>query len=201
MSDDKTSYRLVTRSDFDGLVCAILLKETGILGEIEFVHPKDVQDGKVEVTLSGLPPMRFAFDVSARGLKSVPGDDPWISSQPLGVHLGEVEVGRAGEEQLLTADGIESEFHLGKYGRVIEVQDLQFDRPLLRVLARVGSAATPPARKLPRGRHRHRRSQFRHAAFRRTAESYVDAANRNGPPGGPRWRRHQCFSQRHRGRG
>src|SRR6185295_8277672 len=43
-------YRLVTRSDFDGLVCAVILKELGMLDEIKFVHPKDMQDGKVEVT-------------------------------------------------------------------------------------------------------------------------------------------------------
>lgn len=53
------SFRLLTRSDFDGLVCAILLKELGILNDIKFVHPKDVQDGKVEVTendiLTNLP--------------------------------------------------------------------------------------------------------------------------------------------------
>lgn len=42
--------RLVTRSDFDGLVCAMLLKELDIIGEIKFVHPKDVQDGKVELS-------------------------------------------------------------------------------------------------------------------------------------------------------
>src|SRR5258707_2779794 len=43
-------YRLVTRSDFDGLVCAALLKELGMLDDILFVHPKDMQDGKVELT-------------------------------------------------------------------------------------------------------------------------------------------------------
>ena len=42
-------YRLLTRSDMDGLVCAVLLKELGMLGDIVFHHPKDVQDGKVEV--------------------------------------------------------------------------------------------------------------------------------------------------------
>src|ERR1700754_1190130 len=42
-------YRLVTRSDFDGLVCAALLKHLGILEDILFVHPKDVQDGKVDI--------------------------------------------------------------------------------------------------------------------------------------------------------
>lgn len=45
------TYRLITRSDFDGLMSAVLLKEKGLIGdEIEFVHPKDMQDGKVEVT-------------------------------------------------------------------------------------------------------------------------------------------------------
>jgi nanoRNase/pAp phosphatase (c-di-AMP/oligoRNAs hydrolase) len=42
--------RLVTRSDFDGLICGVLLKEAGIIDQFKFVHPKDVQDGKVEVT-------------------------------------------------------------------------------------------------------------------------------------------------------
>lgn len=42
-------YRLVTRSDFDGLVCAVLLKELDILDDIKFVHPKDMQDGKVAI--------------------------------------------------------------------------------------------------------------------------------------------------------
>ena len=42
--------RLVTRSDFDGLVCAVLLKEKGIVDEYLFVHPKDIQDGKIAVT-------------------------------------------------------------------------------------------------------------------------------------------------------
>ena len=48
MSDQK--YRLVTRSDFDGLVCAILLNEMEMIDEIKFVHPKDMQDGKIEIT-------------------------------------------------------------------------------------------------------------------------------------------------------
>ena len=48
MSDQK--YRLVTRSDFDGLACAILLTEMNLIDEIKFVHPKDMQDGKVAIT-------------------------------------------------------------------------------------------------------------------------------------------------------
>ena len=45
-----TTYRLITRSDFDGLVSAVLLKELGLIDEILFVHPKDMQDGKIAVT-------------------------------------------------------------------------------------------------------------------------------------------------------
>ena len=41
--------RLVTRSDFDGLVCAMMLRELDLIDEIKFVHPKDVQDGKIEL--------------------------------------------------------------------------------------------------------------------------------------------------------
>lgn len=48
MGQDK--FRLVTRSDFDGLVCAVLLKELDLLDDIRFVHPKDMQDGKIEIT-------------------------------------------------------------------------------------------------------------------------------------------------------
>lgn len=42
--------RLLTRSDFDGLACAALLKEVGVVDDIKFVHPKDIQDGLVPVT-------------------------------------------------------------------------------------------------------------------------------------------------------
>lgn len=43
-------YRLVTRSDFDGLVCAVLLNELELINDILFVHPKDMQDGKITIT-------------------------------------------------------------------------------------------------------------------------------------------------------
>ena len=67
MSD--TKYRLITRSDFDGLVCAVLLKELDLINDIKFVHPKDMQDGKVEVTendittnLPYVPGVHLSFD-------------------------------------------------------------------------------------------------------------------------------------------
>ena len=50
---------MITRSDFDGLVCAMLFKKLGMVDEMKFVHPKDVQDGLVEVNendiLANLP--------------------------------------------------------------------------------------------------------------------------------------------------
>lgn len=61
--------RLVTRSDFDGLVCAMLLKELNMIDEIKFVHPKDVQDGKIELSENDIttnlpfdPRVGLAFD-------------------------------------------------------------------------------------------------------------------------------------------
>ena len=61
--------RLVTRSDFDGLACAMMLRELGIIDEIKFVHPKDVQDGKIELTQNDIttnlpydPRVGLAFD-------------------------------------------------------------------------------------------------------------------------------------------
>lgn len=50
MSNASHGYRLVTRSDFDGLACAVLLKSIHMVDDIKFVHPKDMQDGKVDIT-------------------------------------------------------------------------------------------------------------------------------------------------------
>jgi nanoRNase/pAp phosphatase (c-di-AMP/oligoRNAs hydrolase) len=75
------TYRLVTRSDFDGLVCAALLKELGLLHDILFVHPKDVQDGKVELTAGDIttnlpyrPEVALSFDHHASELRRVVGE-------------------------------------------------------------------------------------------------------------------------------
>ena len=61
--------RLVTRSDFDGLACAMMLRDLDLVDEIKFVHPKDVQDGKIELTKSDIttnlpydPRVGLAFD-------------------------------------------------------------------------------------------------------------------------------------------
>jgi hypothetical protein len=62
-------FRLVTRSDFDGLICAVLFRSLDMIDEITFVHPKDVQDGVVEITgrdiianLPHDPRARLVFD-------------------------------------------------------------------------------------------------------------------------------------------
>ncbi len=72
MSDtaaDDGKFRLVTRSDFDGLVCAVLLREHGIVDHVAFAHPKDMQDGVVSITkqdittnLPFVPGCHLAFD-------------------------------------------------------------------------------------------------------------------------------------------
>jgi nanoRNase/pAp phosphatase (c-di-AMP/oligoRNAs hydrolase) len=50
MTEEVKIFRLVTRSDFDGLVCAVLLKHLNMIDDIKFVHPKDMQDGKIEIS-------------------------------------------------------------------------------------------------------------------------------------------------------
>lgn len=74
--------RLVTRSDFDGLVCAMILKELDMIDDIKFVHPKDVQDGKVEITENDIttnlpydPRVGLAFDHHESELRRIDGLD------------------------------------------------------------------------------------------------------------------------------
>ena len=62
-------FRLVTRSDMDGLVCAVILKELNLIDDIKFVHPKDMQDGTIEITendiitnLPYVPQAHLVFD-------------------------------------------------------------------------------------------------------------------------------------------
>jgi nanoRNase/pAp phosphatase (c-di-AMP/oligoRNAs hydrolase) len=78
-----SKYRLVTRSDFDGLVCAVLLKHLDMIDDIKFVHPKDMQDGKVEITdndittnLPFVPGVRLAFDHHLSETFRNPGERP-----------------------------------------------------------------------------------------------------------------------------
>lgn len=83
---EKGHFRLVTKADFDGLACAILLREIKMIDEILFVHPKDVQDGKIEITsndiVANLPYTEGAlmvFDHHSSELRRVGADkDNWM---------------------------------------------------------------------------------------------------------------------------
>ncbi len=84
-----SKQRLVTRSDFDGLVCAILLKELNIIDEIVFVHPKDMQDGKVPISsrdittnLPFVPGVGMAFDHHSSEMLRNPGEHPNLIIHP-----------------------------------------------------------------------------------------------------------------------
>jgi len=62
-------YRLVTRSDFDGLVCAVLLEDLEMIDDILFVHPNDMQEGRIEIdgkdittNLPYVPGCHLSFD-------------------------------------------------------------------------------------------------------------------------------------------
>jgi len=79
----QSKFRLVTRSDFDGLVCAVLLNELNLIDDIKFVHPKDMQDGKIDITsgdiTTNLPYVAAAhmvFDHHESETLRNPGDRP-----------------------------------------------------------------------------------------------------------------------------
>ncbi len=83
MSGAPRKFRLITRADFDGLVCAMLLKERGLVEAVTFVHPKDMQDGKVPVDESvittNLPYVEgchLAFDHHASEMVRLGGKAP-----------------------------------------------------------------------------------------------------------------------------
>ncbi len=54
MPERNKKYRLITRSDMDGLVCGVLLKELGLIEDVTFAHPKDMQDGLIDVDSSDI---------------------------------------------------------------------------------------------------------------------------------------------------
>lgn len=80
MSD---KFRLVTRSDFDGLVCAMIFKEMDMIDDIKFVHPKDMQDGLIAVSdrdistnLPFVEGIHLAFDHHESEVTRVGGKKP-----------------------------------------------------------------------------------------------------------------------------
>jgi nanoRNase/pAp phosphatase (c-di-AMP/oligoRNAs hydrolase) len=79
---DTTTYRLVTRSDFDGLISAVLLKSRGLIDDVLFVHPKDVQDGKIPISardittnLPYVPECHLCFDHHASEVTRIAGTE------------------------------------------------------------------------------------------------------------------------------
>lgn len=78
--DAGRKYRLITRSDMDGLVCAVILKELGMIDEIMFAHPKDMQDGLIKVgpddittNLPYVEGVRLCFDHHASEVERIDG--------------------------------------------------------------------------------------------------------------------------------
>ncbi|MBB4264765.1 exopolyphosphatase [Roseospira visakhapatnamensis] len=68
-SEQGRVFRLLTRADFDGVISAVLLRERGLIDEIAFAQPNDMQAGRVPVTpdtiTSNLPfveGVHLAFD-------------------------------------------------------------------------------------------------------------------------------------------
>ena len=86
MPEKNKKYRLITRSDMDGLVCGILLKEMKLIEDITFAHPKDMQDGLIEVgpddITTNLPYVEgvyLAFDHHASETERIKGLHPTMS--------------------------------------------------------------------------------------------------------------------------
>ena len=74
---------MVTRSDFDGLVCAVLLKELDMIDDIKFVHPKDMQDRTILISgtdiTTNLPyvdGVHLAFDHHSSEVSRADGKTP-----------------------------------------------------------------------------------------------------------------------------
>ena len=79
--DTSRKYRLITRSDMDGLVCGILLKDLDLIDDVTFAHPKDMQDGIIEIgeadittNLPYVPGVYMAFDHHASEVERIEKD-------------------------------------------------------------------------------------------------------------------------------
>ncbi len=120
MSDDNKKFRLVTRSDFDGLVCAVVLKELDMIDDIKFVHPKDMQDGTILITDSDIttnlpyvPGVHLAFDhhsseISRVGEKPenhiIDPDAPSAARVVYDYYGGKAKLGAVSDEMMAAVD-------------------------------------------------------------------------------------------------
>jgi len=110
--------RLITRSDFDGLVCAVLLREVEQIDSVEFVHPKDVQDGKIAVgrddILTNLPYQ------SGVGLWFDHHSSEIIRNQETASYKGRFEIAPSAARVVYNHYGAEK---LGKFATLLESVD------------------------------------------------------------------------------
>lgn len=114
-------YRLVTRSDFDGLVCAVLFRELEMIGNIAFVHPKDVQDGRVQLDKNDIttnlpysPYVHLCFDhhlsetmrsaASARQNHVINADAPSAARVVYEYYGGKERFPKVSEEMMVAVD-------------------------------------------------------------------------------------------------
>jgi nanoRNase/pAp phosphatase (c-di-AMP/oligoRNAs hydrolase) len=82
-------HRLITRSDLDGITCACLLTEVGVIQDIVFAHPKDMQDGLIEVTADDIitnlpyhPKAHMVFDHHASEIERTKQLPPNVINDP-----------------------------------------------------------------------------------------------------------------------
>ena len=110
--------RLITRSDFDGLACAVLLREVEQIDSVEFVHPKDVQDGKIDVgsddILTNLP------YVSGVGLWFDHHSSEVVRNEETATYRGRFDIAPSAARVVFDHYGAAK---LGKYAKLLESVD------------------------------------------------------------------------------
>jgi hypothetical protein len=120
--------RLVTRSDFDGICCAVLLKEMGLMEEMVYAHPKDLQDGKIQVDkndiLANVPyvpgcglwfdhhsseqerlELDGTYEGCARVISDYYGQDKFSSFREMLENVDKVDSGMLSESEILNPSG------------------------------------------------------------------------------------------------
>ncbi len=114
--------RLITRADWDGLVCAVLLSSVEHIEAIQFAYPKDVQDGKIVVpensVIANLPfhpncAMWFDHHASEEGVNFPQADFKAVPGQ----------FGLAPSAARLIYDYYGGEARLGQYQALVDATD------------------------------------------------------------------------------
>ena len=78
-------FNLITRADFDGVVCGALFMELGIINKVDFAEPADMQHGRVAVDANNIttnlpcvPDVHLCFDHNWSELERVGQHDNFI---------------------------------------------------------------------------------------------------------------------------